>query len=63
MKRLSLFLLIAMLLAGVAVGGISTPSYAQGYPVYNYPPPPRVLTRLLGWAPIRRGPITTAIGS
>ncbi|HEY9073393.1 MAG TPA: hypothetical protein VIN67_04590 [Desulfobaccales bacterium] len=42
MKRLSLFLLIAMLLAGVAVGGISTPSDAQRYPIYNYPPPPRV---------------------
>lgn len=41
MKKLSLLLLIAVLLAGSAVGPISTPAYAQGYSGYNYPPPPR----------------------
>ena len=41
MKKLSLVLVIAMLLAGLAAGAISTPADAQGYPAYSYPAPPR----------------------
>ena len=41
MKKLSLVLVIAMLLAGLAAGAISTPADAQGYPAYSYAPPPR----------------------
>jgi hypothetical protein len=41
MKKLIFVLAIAILLAGSAVGTMSTPSYAQGYGGYNYPPPPQ----------------------
>ncbi len=40
MKRHSLIFVLVILLAGCAVGPTSTPSYAQGYGGYNYPPPP-----------------------
>lgn len=42
MKRLSLILLAAILLAGVALGAVSAPSLAQVIEkkVYVYPPPP-----------------------
>jgi hypothetical protein len=41
MKKLIFMLAIAILVAGGAVGAMSTPSYAQGYDGYNYPPPPQ----------------------
>jgi hypothetical protein len=41
MKRLSLFFALVILLAGCAVGPTATPSDAQGYGGYNYPPPPQ----------------------
>ncbi len=41
MKKLIFVLAIAILVAGGAVGAMSTPSYAQGYGGYNYPPPPQ----------------------
>ena len=41
MKKLIFVLAIAIFLAGSAVGTMSTPSYAQGYGGYNYPPPPQ----------------------
>jgi hypothetical protein len=40
-KKLSLILVIAFLLAGGAIAAMSAPSYAQGYGGYNYPPPPK----------------------
>ena len=47
MKRVSLILALAILLAGCATGPTYTPSYdqgyggGQGYGGYNYPPPPQ----------------------
>ena len=41
MKKLSFVLVLAILLAGSAVGTMSTPADAQGYGGYNYPPPPQ----------------------
>jgi hypothetical protein len=41
MKKLSVILVLAILLVGGAVGASATPSYAQGYPAYTYPPPPQ----------------------
>jgi hypothetical protein len=40
MKKLSFILVLAILLAGGAVGTMTTPSYTQGYPGYSYPAPP-----------------------
>ncbi len=37
MKKLSVVLALALLLAG---GIVTTAAYAQAYPGYNYPPPP-----------------------
>ena len=41
MKKLSIILVIATLLAGGAIAAMSAPSYAQGYAGYSYPPPPQ----------------------
>jgi len=41
MKRLGLVFLLVTLLAGGAIGAMSTSSFAQGYGGYNYPPPPQ----------------------
>ena len=41
MKRRSLILALAILLAGGGIGAMSAPSYAQGYEGYDYPPPPQ----------------------
>jgi len=41
MKKLSLILAVAILLAGGASAAMSGPSYAQGYGGYDYPPPPQ----------------------
>ncbi len=62
MKKVIFVLAIAILLAGSAVGIMSTPSQAQGYGGYNYPPPPQTPTLHLGLGPVRRGSITTVTG-
>ena len=41
MKKSGLIFILAMVLAAGAIGARSTPSYAQGYAGYNYPPPPQ----------------------
>jgi hypothetical protein len=41
MKKTGLIFILAILLAGGAIGAMSAPSYAQGYAGYNYPPPPQ----------------------
>ncbi len=41
MKKLRLVLVLAMLVAGGAVGAVSMPAYAQVYAGYNYPAPPQ----------------------
>jgi hypothetical protein len=41
MKKLGFVLVLAIFLAGSAVGVLSAPSHAQGYAGYTYPPSPR----------------------
>ena len=60
MKKLTLILALAILLAGGAVATMSAPAQAQYG--YDYPPRLRILTRSLGSGLIRRGSISTVIG-
>jgi hypothetical protein len=41
MRRPVLMVVLVIFLAGGALGAMSTPSYAQAYGGYNYPPPPQ----------------------
>jgi hypothetical protein len=63
MKKLTIMLALAILLAGGAVAALSGPAQAQYSQYgYNYPPRLGIVTLSLGSGLIRRGSITTVTG-